>query len=182
METDVYSYSALSYQEGRRLRACELAAAGWKQSLIAQALGVTEGAVSQWLSRARQQGIEALKRRPCGGHKPRLSAAQQEELKGLLKQGADQFSFSGAHWTGKRAAHLIEQKFGVHYNYRYVITLLHKLGFSPQKPETRATQRNEEAITEWRDQEWPRQKRGHNAREDRSCFSMKPASIHSQPS
>jgi transcriptional regulator with XRE-family HTH domain len=34
---------------------------GWKQKDIAEALGVTKGAVSQWLKRAREGGIDALR-------------------------------------------------------------------------------------------------------------------------
>jgi predicted transcriptional regulator len=47
----------LDWREGRRRRAWELKEAGWKQQDIAAALGVTPGAVSQWLSRARQRGV-----------------------------------------------------------------------------------------------------------------------------
>jgi len=42
--------------EWRRLRAWALHQAGWRGAAIARALGVTEGAVSQWLKRARDQG------------------------------------------------------------------------------------------------------------------------------
>ena len=43
------SHEAKDWKEGRRLRAWELYQAGWKQVAIAEALGVTPGAVSQWL-------------------------------------------------------------------------------------------------------------------------------------
>ncbi|MGH2371033.1 MAG: helix-turn-helix domain-containing protein, partial [Chloroflexota bacterium] len=55
------------WREGRRLRAWELAQAGWKQRTSAAALGVTEGAVSQWLARARADGVAALRHRPAPG-------------------------------------------------------------------------------------------------------------------
>ena len=64
----------LDWREGRRRRAWELAQEGWKQQDIAAALGVTPGAVSQWLKRAREQGAEALRRQPAPGRQPRLSA------------------------------------------------------------------------------------------------------------
>lgn len=41
------------WREGRRLRAWQLKQQGWRQKDIAIALGVTDGAISQWLSRAR---------------------------------------------------------------------------------------------------------------------------------
>jgi len=37
------------WREGRRFRAWELREKGWTQQRIAEALGVTQGAVSQWL-------------------------------------------------------------------------------------------------------------------------------------
>ena len=52
-----------NWREGRRLRAWELHEQGWKQKDIAAALGVTEGAVSQWMSRGKTQGPEALRHR-----------------------------------------------------------------------------------------------------------------------
>jgi predicted transcriptional regulator len=45
--------SPTNWKEYRRFRAWELAQQGWKQCDIAVALGVTKGAVSQWLKRAR---------------------------------------------------------------------------------------------------------------------------------
>lgn len=61
------SVQELYQREARRIRAYELRQAGWKQKDIAVALGVTKGAVSQWMSRARQGGVEALRRHPAPG-------------------------------------------------------------------------------------------------------------------
>jgi predicted transcriptional regulator len=47
----------LDWREGRRRRAWELKEAGWKQQDIAVALGVSGGAVSQWLTRARTEQL-----------------------------------------------------------------------------------------------------------------------------
>ena len=47
------------WREARRLRAWELKEKGWKQSRIAEALGVTRGAISQWFKKAKQDGVEA---------------------------------------------------------------------------------------------------------------------------
>jgi predicted transcriptional regulator len=52
--------SQLDWREGRRRRAWELKHQGWKQQDIAASVGVTPGAVSQWLKRDREQGIEGL--------------------------------------------------------------------------------------------------------------------------
>jgi transposase len=60
METS-FSSQATNWREGRRFRAFELHQKGWKQKDIAEALGVTKGTVSQWLKRAKEGGIDALR-------------------------------------------------------------------------------------------------------------------------
>jgi predicted transcriptional regulator len=65
------SSQASDWREGRRLRAFELKERGWKQTEIAQALGVTEGGVSQWMKRAQQEeGVEGLRHTPRPEHHP----------------------------------------------------------------------------------------------------------------
>jgi transposase len=78
----------LDWREGRRRRAWELKQAGWKQQDIAAALGVTPGAVSQWLKRARVEGVEGLRRHPAPGRQPRLTTEQVAQLPALLERGA----------------------------------------------------------------------------------------------
>ncbi len=56
MGNTLSSQEATNWREGRRLRAWELKQEGWKQQDIARALGVSKGAVSQWMKRAQQEG------------------------------------------------------------------------------------------------------------------------------
>ncbi len=95
------------------MRAWELHEQGWKQKDIAAALGVTEGAVSQWLNRAKEQGAEALRRHPAPGATPKLTAEQRAQLPALLSQGAEAFGFRGQVWTTERVAQMILQQFGI---------------------------------------------------------------------
>ena len=67
------------WREGRRLRALELHEAGWIGERIAEALGVTAGAVSHWLARARTGGRDALRTKPPPGPTPKLTATQRTE-------------------------------------------------------------------------------------------------------
>jgi transposase len=71
------SQQATDWREGRRLRACELKQEGCKQQDIARALGVSKGALSQWIKRAKQEGMEALKHSPPPGAKARLQHISQ---------------------------------------------------------------------------------------------------------
>src|SRR5437879_2345268 len=95
------------WREGRRMRAWQLHKQGWKQKDIAAALGVTEGAVSQWVKKAKAQGVEALRHQPPPGAKPKLSPEQQAQLPILLAQGAEAFGFRGRIWTTEGVAQMI---------------------------------------------------------------------------
>ena len=101
------------WREGRRLRALELHEQGWNGQAIASALGVTGGAISQWLKRARQGGQEALRSHPPPGPTPKLSEAQRAALPEVLAKGAEAFDFVGDVWTTKRIAVVIKRVFGV---------------------------------------------------------------------
>lgn len=153
------SSQATNWKEGRRLRAWELHQQSWKQSDIADALGVTQGAVSQWLKRGREGGVESLRHQPPPGATPRLSSEQRGQLLELLAQGAEAFGFPGDVWTQPRVANLIRDQFGVSYDPSHVGRILKACGWSSQKPVHRATQRNEEAIQRWKEERWPEVKK-----------------------
>ncbi len=141
--------------EWRRLRAWALHQAGWSGRAIATALGVTPGAVSQWLKRAREGGAQALVHRMPPGRRSRLTTEQKAELVRLLEQGAAAHGFLGNVWTTKRVATIIKEAFGVRYHPAHMSRLLREIGWSVQKPLRRATQRNEAAIQEWWTERWP---------------------------
>jgi transposase len=143
------------WNEWRRLRAWALHQAGWSGRAIAQALGVTPGAVSQWLKRARAGGAQALVHRRPPGRVSRLSAEQKAKLVCLLEQGAESHGFLGNVWTTKRGATVIQEAFGVRYHPAHMSRLLREMGWSVQKPIRRATQRNDAAIREGWSERWP---------------------------
>jgi len=144
-----------SWREGCRLRAWELHQQGWTQQHIAQALGVTQGAISQWLKQATLHGVEALRDHPAPGARPKLLADQRAQLAALLLEGAQAFGFTGEVWTARRVAQLIKDQFHVSYHPDHVGRILRQLGFSPQRPIVRATQRDEAAIGAWYSERWP---------------------------
>jgi len=154
------SSQAKDWREGRRLRAFELKEQDWKQTEIADALGVTEGAVSQWMKRAREKGVQALRHKPPPGAPPRLSEDERARLPELVAQGAEAHGFRGEVWTCERVAEVIWREFGVRYHPAHVSRLLAKLRLSLQKPQRLADQRDEDAIEHWKDQKWPSLKKG----------------------
>src|SRR5260370_39581926 len=78
----------LDGREGRRRRAWELKQAGWKQTQSAAAWGVTSGAVSQWLTRARVDGVEeGLREPPASGRPSQLNPDQRAQQPAVLDRG-----------------------------------------------------------------------------------------------
>jgi transposase len=155
-----------AWREGRRLRAWELHQQGWSQLRIAQALGVTQGAVSQWLKLAitSETGPQALLRRLAPGRAPRLNQAQLQQLAQWVREGASTHGFWGEVWTRNRVAQLIESRFAVKYHPSQVGRILKKIGFSLQKPIRQAHQRDEAAVEQWINQHWPTLKKNGSSK------------------
>lgn len=147
------------WREIRRLRAGELHQQNWKQNRTAEALGVSPGAVCQWLKSAREGGVEALRAHPASGRPPRLTLEQQAQLPELLSRGAETYGFRGDIWTCVRVAEIIRREFGVTYHPDHVSRLLRACGWSQQKPRRQASQRDEEAIAAWVKDDWPQVKK-----------------------
>jgi transposase len=147
--------SSIEWQEERRKRAYELVQKGWSQKKVAEALGVTEGAVSQWMKRVREGGVEALGHQAPPGADSKLSAEQMVQLPDILARGAEAYGFAGAVWTRARVRQVIQDVFGVSYHVDHLSYLLKKIGWSRQKPIRRATQRDEAKIAQWT-KNWPK--------------------------
>lgn len=148
-----------NWREGRRLRAWELHEQGWKQKDIADALGVTEGAVSQWFKKVRTEGIESLRHHPASGPTAKMSAEQLAQLPNELSKGPEAFGFRGQVWTTARVAEMILQVFGISYHPAHCSRLLRHIKYSQQKPIQTATQRDEVAIATWKDERWKQLKK-----------------------
>lgn len=144
-----------NWREYRRLRVWEMHQQGHKQQAIADALGLTQSAVSYIIKRAKAGGIAALAYHKPAGAQARLSDEQKQALLAALEQGAEAHGFHGDVWTTARIAQLIEQRFGVKYHPDYIGPLLRQMGWSPQRPVVRASQRNEAAIAQWVETTWP---------------------------
>lgn len=162
--------SKTQWLEYRRRRAWDLYQKGWQQRQIAEALGVSDGAVSQWLKRVREEGEAGLKANPAPGPTPRMSEEQKAQLPGLLEAGAESYGFQGNVWTHERVAWLIKKQFGIQYSIRHAGRILKQIGYSHQKPMQVAQQRNDQAIEQFEQEIIPQIKKSP-AGEDLSDFS-----------
>jgi len=150
-----------SPQELERVRreAVALASQGVKVAQIAAALDRSPRTVEKWLAQARKGGPDAVAATPHPGRKPKLSAQQRRGLQQQLLKGARSQGWSTDLWTAPRVQQLIRQKYGVEYHVNYIPTLLKSLGWTRQKPERRARERDEAAVERWVHVDWPRIKK-----------------------
>ena len=137
------------------MRALSLEQQGYSQRAIAEALGISPAAVSQWLAAAQRDGAAALRSHPPPGRPCRLTAQQMRLIPEFLWHGAEAYGFRGQVWTCARIAQVIEEEFGVSYHKDHVGRLLKELQWTPQVPIQRAIQRDEKAIERWRVEVWP---------------------------
>lgn len=161
--------------EQRRRQAMTLLDSHWSPQEVANHLGCSCRSVQRWQKAVKDEGLEALAAKPHPGREPFLTSEQKDDLLGRLFAGACSQGFDTELWTCPRVKQLIEREYGVAYHVDHVPRLLRALGFSPQKPQRRAAERDEEAIATWVHQDWPRIKKRHSGCEPTSFSLMKPA-------
>ena len=145
--------------EARRHRALKLLDEGRSLHEVGRLLGCAAISVMRWRNARQEGGAAGLRVRFSPGRPNKLSPRQRRQLVKRLLQGAMAQGYRTEIWTTARIAVLIRKTFGVRYHRDHVGRVLHALGFSHQKPERRALERNEEAIERWKREEWPRIKK-----------------------
>jgi transposase len=150
------SKGSASELEQRRRLAVQRVRDGWVQRDVAAFLGVSERAVGRWVAAHRANGDDGLKAHPPPGGTPRLTDDQSLEVLACLRRPATAFGFPTALWTARRVAKLIADRYGVAYHPDYLRQWLRARGYSPQKPQRQARERDQAAIDRWAAQDWPR--------------------------
>ena len=144
--------------ERRRLHAVALLDQGMKPTQVAKAVGASLASVGRWRKAARQG--RSLAAKPHPGRPTKLTATQRRSLIRLLAQGPRRHGFATELWTLERVAAVIRREFGVDHHPSAVWHILKALGWSCQKPQRLARERDEAAIRRWRRDKWPRIKKG----------------------
>jgi transposase len=123
---------------------------------ICRILGVSRISLYRWRMLARS-GPDALAARPHPGRTPRLSDVQLQQLEALLLRGAQQHGWQTDLWTAQRVTDLIRDHFGVSFHPEHVRKILkQRLGWTSQKPQRRARERNEKEEERWKADEFSR--------------------------
>lgn len=141
--------------ERRRRRAIRLLAQGMTFAAVAKRIGSSISSLVRWRQAFRQKGESGLNRKQAPGRPPKLSLSQKRQLVDLLLEGPLALGYSTNLWTTRRVAEVIQRFFGIHYHPNHIWRVLRQLGWSCQKPERRARERDEEAIERWKRRRWP---------------------------
>jgi transposase len=141
--------------EARRRRAIEMLDTGESLPSVARAVNASVSSVHRWRQAYQAKGSKGLAPVPASGRPPKLSEGQRERLRELLLRGPPAAGYETELWTLRRVASLIASKFGVAYHPCHVWRLLEKMGWSCQKPERRARERDEAEVERWRRRRWP---------------------------
>ena len=153
--------------ERRRRHAIGLLEQGMKPAAVALAVGTSRASVTRWRQAYQSAGSPALRAKPHPGGRSRLTVSQRKRLLRLLLQGPRRHGYGTELWTLARVAEVIAVTFGVTYHPSAVWHILRGMGWSCQKPERRARERDEHAVARWRCEEWPRIKKRRKKRAQR---------------
>lgn len=134
-------------------------AEGYDVGEVADFLGVDPRSVRRWLAAWQQHGPAGLRARPVSGRPPKLSHTQEKIVRRWLADAPTEHGFATDLWTAPRLAQLIEQAFSVHFHPVYLAVWLRQRGYTPQKPQRKARERDDAAIARWLARDWPRIKK-----------------------
>lgn len=167
--------------EKRRLKAARLFAKGKSRAQVARTLGVSWPAANNWYRAWQREGEAGLKAAGQAGRKPKLTPAQLNQVKQELLRGPLAHGYATILWTLPRIAALIAKLTGVKYHPGHVWRIMQALEWSLQRPEHRAKERDDQAITGWQKRRWPQRKRGRSAGAPGSSTSTRAASRSAPP-
>jgi transposase len=160
----------------RRRRALALLDDGLSLNAVARRLKCAPSSVMRWRDRRKKDKERVFEVGTSPGRPPRLSERQKKALARLLLKGAMTCGYRTDLWTTARVAEVVEREFGVKYDRDHMGRILHAIGFSCQKPDRRALERDEARIERWKQEEWPRIKKTPKTWERTSSSSTSPAS------
>lgn len=165
--------------ELRRRKAIALLEQGHRNIEVARLVEASPGTICDWKKAYPKYGEAFFQAHSPLGHKPDLSDKQINRLNTLLLKGPRKHGYPTELWTLRRIAEVIEKHFAVAYDLSSVWHLLRRMGWSCQKPESKAREQNPEAVAQWRQTDWPRIKKARRTSKtvvflDESGFLLQP--------
>ena len=123
---------------------------------VADMLGLKERSLRRWRQEAKSPKKKRVGRR---GRPRRLTNPQVQQLERELLRGAYAGGSEEDYWTLERIGHLSWEQFGVRFGSSGVWYGMKRMGWSSQREQRLAIQRDEDAIVSWKQRVWPGRKK-----------------------
>ena len=159
--------------ERRRQRAARMFEKEYPAAEVGRRLGVSRQVAHRWKQAWERGGEAALRSKGRAGPKVRLDAAQTRKVIAALVEGPRAAGHRTELWTLPRVRLLIEKLTGVRYHPGHVWRVLGALGFSCQRPERRAIERDEKQVRAWQRKTWPALKKTRGGKGASSSLSTR---------
>jgi len=148
-----------AYRVAKRLQAVILNSHGHSSGELATILSAPRSKVSEWLSLFEKYGVEGLLEGYRSGRPALLTQEQLMELYDIVESGPVAYGLDSGIWTSPMIARVIEEEYGILYHPGHVRKLLHKLGFSVQRPKRVLALADEEKKDQWHRKTFPNLKK-----------------------
>lgn len=146
------------------MKAGKLFGKGIAQAEVARRFGATRTAALYWYRAWQKDKTNGLKSKGKPGFASRLSEKNRKRFKRAIEQGPEYHGFETQLWTLSRLAAVMKKTTGVRFGHNHTWEVVRSLGFTCQKPQVRARERDEMAIAEWKAKRLPGLKKmGGNA-------------------
>jgi len=151
-------------REKVRFKAAKLFKKNIPQAEIARRLKVTPAAVNYWHIDWKEHGEKGLKSKGHPGFKSKLSMEDRKAFKRAILKGPLTYGYETNFWTLSRLSAVMKKVTGIKFSDVWTWHIVRDLGFTPQKPQVRAAERDEAAIKAWKEKRLPGLKKmGSNA-------------------
>lgn len=142
--------------EDIRIQAVKRVQAGESPEDVIRVLGFGRTVIYDWLAKAREGGLDALRAKALRGRPPKLNGKQLRWIyHTVTNKNPLQCKFEFALWTRAMVRELIRKKYGVRLSDVSVGRVLHRLGLSPQRPLRRAYEQDPKRVEAWLEKDYP---------------------------
>ena len=131
---------------------------------ISDLLDVGLKSVYRWLDQYDLQEVDGLYEGHHTGRPALLTKIQLAKLEEILDSGPVAYGLTTGIWTSPRLQHIIEEEFGIHYHHDHVRKILHRMGFSVQRPAKQLALARPELQQKWVRKTYPALKKVSSGR------------------
>jgi len=147
------------YRVARRIHSVLLNDEEYTSGEISDLLKTPRSRVSEWLKNYEENGYEGLLEGYRPGRPPILSKRQKRTLSDIIDSGSVAYGYLSGVWTSAMIARVIEEEFDISYHPGHVRKLLHKLGFSVQRPKRKLALADPRKQDRWHRYTYPNLKK-----------------------